>query len=268
MKVGVIGAAGWLGSAIAGAMLEAGLVRPRDLTLSCRRTRPDRFDGAHWTSDNQELAERSDVVIVSVRPEDWPALAVRAGGRLVISVMAGVRLADIGERMETRRVVRALPNAAAEVGKSYTPWFASEAATEEDRAIVRAIFGACGVEDQVPSERQIDYLSGLSGTGPAYPALLAAAMMEDAIASGVPPEIARRAANAVIVGAGRLLERENAAPADTVRTFLAYRGVTAAGIEAMRDAGFDAAVAKGLRAAFDKARAMGGARHSATRKDE
>ena len=100
------------------------------------------------------------------------------------------------------------------------------------------------MEDQVPSERQIDYLSGLSGTGPAYPALLAAAMMEDAVAFGVPPEIARRAANAVIVGAGRLLEREDAAPADTVRSFLAYRGVTAADIEAMRGVGFDAAVGK------------------------
>ena len=256
MKVGVIGATGWLGGAIAEAMLEADLVRPQDLTLSYRRARPDRFDGAHWTSDNQELAERSDAIIVSVRPEDWPALAVRAGGRLVISVMAGVRLADLGDRMETRRVVRALPNAAAEVGRSHTPWFAGDAATEEDRTTVRTIFGSCGTEDEVRSERQIDYLSGLSGTGPAYPALLAAAMMEDAVAFGVPPEIARRAANAVIVGAGRLMEREDAAPADIVRTFLAYRGVTAAGIAAMRGAGFDAAVAKGLRAGFDKARAM------------
>lgn len=257
LRFGVIGGAGWLGGAIASAILKAGLGQAQDLALSYRRARPDRFDGAFWTTDNQQLAERSDVIIISVRPEDWPALAIEAVDKLVISVMAGIRLADLGERLDARRVVRALPNAAAEVGRSYTPWIASSETTLEDRAIVRALFDACGLQDEVPTERDIDYLTGLSGTGPAYPALLAAAMMKDAVAFGLSPEISRRAVNAVLVGAGQLLQQKDAVPADTIQTFLDYRGVTAAGIETMRASGFDDAVSKGLRAAFEKAVAMG-----------
>lgn len=256
--LGVIGGGGWLGGAIVGSILAAGLVRPGQLVLSYRRARPDRFEGAFWTRDSQELAARSDIIVVSVRPEDWPALDIDAAGKLVISVMAGIGLVDIAGRLGTDRVIRTLPNAAAEVGKSYTPWIASGGATAQDRAIVRAIFDACGTQDEVPSERDLDYLSGFSGTGPAYPALLAAAMMRDAIAFGLPADVARRAVNAIFVGTGKLVERDDALPADTIEAFLAYRGVTAAGIETMRASGFDDAVARGLRAAFDKAVAMGG----------
>ncbi|MDX8502745.1 pyrroline-5-carboxylate reductase dimerization domain-containing protein [Mesorhizobium sp. VK4C] len=254
-KLGIVGGAGWLGGAIAGAALVAGVVRAQDLALSYRSARPDRFPASLWTDDNQALADRSDVIMLSVRPQDWPSLKLDAKGKLVIS--AGIRIAEIGEKHGTRRVVRTLPNAAAEVGKSYTPWIASSDATEVDRAIVRAIFDACGVQDEVGSERDIDYLTGLTGSGPAFPALLAEAMMRDAVAFGLAPDVARRAVSTVLTGTGRLLELDDASPADTVAAFLGYRGTTAAAIETMREAGFDEAVAKGLAAAFLKSIAMG-----------
>ncbi|AZO58516.1 MAG: pyrroline-5-carboxylate reductase [Mesorhizobium sp.] len=257
LRLGIVGGAGWLGGAIAGAALSAGVVRAENLALSYRSTKPDRFPGVFWSDDNQALADRSDVIMLSVRPQDWPSLELDAKGKLVISVMAGIRMAEIGEKHGTGRVVRTLPNAAAEVGKSYTPWIASGDATELDRATVRAIFGACGVEDEVGSERDIDYLTGLTGSGPAFPALLAEAMMRDAVAFGLKPEVARRAVNTVLTGTGRLLELNDASPADTVEAFLGYRGTTAAAIETMREAGFDQAVAKGLAAAFLKSIAMG-----------
>ncbi|TPI51618.1 pyrroline-5-carboxylate reductase [Mesorhizobium sp. B3-1-7] len=257
IRLGIVGGAGWLGSAIADAALQAGIVRAQDLALSYRSAKPDRFAGAFWTDDNQALADRCDIIMLSVRPQDWPSLAIDAKGKLVISVMAGIRLAEIGAKHGTRRVVRTLPNAAAEVAKSYTPWIASSDATSEDRAIVRAIFFACGSQDEVGSERDIDYLTGLTGSGPAFPALLADAMMRHAVAFGLKPEVAQRAVNTVLTGAGRLLEMKDAAPADTVEVFLGYRGTTATAIETMREAGFDDAVAKGLEAAFRKSIAMG-----------
>lgn len=259
LKVGIVGGAGWLGGAIADALLDAGVVQPRDLSLSYRSERPDRFPGAFWTSDNQALADRSDVIVLSVRPADWPGLRVDAEGRLLVSVMAGVRLDALCARHRTQRVVRSLPNAAAEVRKSYTPWVAATDVTRDDRAVVRAIFDACGVQDEVASEAEIDYLTGLTGAGPAFPALLAEAMMSDAVAHGLDREVARRAVNVLIVGAGRLLERRDDCPTDTVRAFLDYRGTTAAGIEAMLEAGFKSAVSEGLGAAFRKSIEMGAA---------
>lgn len=257
LKIGVIGGGGWLGGAIAGWLLDTGTVRPEHLSLSYRGRRPDRLPEIFWTDDNQALADRSDAIIVSVRPADWPSLAADCRGRLVISVMAGIGLDALARHHKSDRVVRTLPNAAAEVGKSYTPWIAAPAATQDDRAIVRAIFDACGTQAEVASERDIDYLTGLSGSGPAFPALLAAAMMRDAVAFGLAPEIARQAVNAVLVGAGRLTERRDECPGDVVEAFVGYRGTTAAAIETMRASGFDAIVAAGLAAAFEKSVTMG-----------
>lgn len=257
LKIGVIGGNGWLGGAIVQSVLNAKLASPKDLTLSYRSERPERFLDAYWTKDNQELADRSDLVIVSVRPADWPSLAISATGRLIISVMAGIPLSQLAGQLRAERVVRALPNAAAEVGKSYTPWVASPAASERDRSIVRRIFEACGSTDEVTSEADMDYLTGLSGSGPAFPALLANAMMQNALEHGLGPEVARRAVAAVLIGTGRLLERHGESPVETVKTFLRYQGTTAAAIEAMRAAGFDAAVAGGLAAAFKKSVSMG-----------
>ncbi|CAN7279826.1 NAD(P)-binding domain-containing protein [Rhizobium sp. LjRoot30] len=257
LRIGVIGGAGWLGGAIAHAVLDAGIVEPQNLSLSYRSQCPDRFPGAFWTSDNQALADRSDVIILSVRPADWHELKVDAAGKLVLSVMAGIRLAALGEQHRTGRVVRTLPNAAAEVRKSYTPWIASADVGEADKAIVRAIFDACGVQDEVRTEAEIDYLTGLTGSGPAFPALLAEAMMTDAVARGFDPQVARRAVNTLFVGAGRLLEQRDDCPADTVQAFLDYRGSTAAAIEAMRAAGLAEAVSRGLSAALQKSVNMG-----------
>ncbi|MCT7373979.1 pyrroline-5-carboxylate reductase family protein [Chelativorans salis] len=257
LKIGVIGGNGWLGGAIAKSIIDAGPVSAEELILSYRSERPKRLQGVRWTRDNQELADRSDVIIVSVRPADWPSLLVNAGGKLVISVMAGIRLSQLADQLKTKRVVRALPNAAAEVAKSYTPWVASADLDDRDRATVCRIFDACGAADEVGSEDDLDYLTGLSGSGPAFPALLAAAMMNDALARGLDPEIARRAVNAVLIGAGRLIERHEECPTDMVEAFVSYRGTTAAAIEAVRDAGFDAAVRSGLAKALKKSVDMG-----------
>ena len=257
LRIGIVGGAGWLGGTIAASVLKAGIVEQSNLSMSYRREPNDAFPDAFWTKDNQALVDQSDVVLLSVRPQDWPALSIDASGKLVISVMAGIRLAALKARHATERVVRALPNAAAEVSCSYTPWIGSDQLPEDDRAIVRRIFASCGSEDEVGSEREIDYLTGLTGSGPAFPALLTAAMMDDAIDHGLDCDVAKRAVSTLLVGAGRLLERRSECPGDIVRTFLSYHGTTAAAIEEMRASGFEVAVRNGLSAAFSKSMSMG-----------
>ncbi len=253
IRIGVIGANGWLGGAIVEAMLITGVAAPERLTLSYRSATPTRFPQARWTRDNQQLVENSDAIIVSVRPDDWRALAMDARGKLVISVMASVALAPMVEAFRTPRVARAMPNAAAELRCSYTPWFVTLAATEEDRRLVQTIFEACGACDEAASEDEIDYFSGFSGSGQAYPALLAAAMESAALARGVRPEMARRAVVQLMIGAGRLFEAHPESPTEVVETFVRYRGITTAAIETMRANRFDEAVKAGLEAAHRKA---------------
>ena len=254
-RIGIIGGAGWRGSAITQSLVSSGAVDPARLVSSYRSTRPATPTGWRWTQDNAELAAASDIVIVSVQPADWPALAFDATGKLLISVMAGVKTADLRRRTGATRLARVLPNAAAEFGASYTPIFMQSDAPE-DGDTVRALFEACGVVDIVAEEDHIDYFTGMSGSGPAFPALLAEAMMSDAVGRGIPPEIARRAAMQTLIGAARIFAAGETDPRDTVRAFVDYRGTTAAAILRMRELGFDAAVAAGLEAAYRKAQAL------------
>lgn len=257
-RLGIIGATGWLGSALVRGLIASGLTPATELVLLNRSgSRPPGFDrpGIAWATDVIDLVDRADAIVLSVRPEDYPALALRAPGRLVVSLMAGVPLATLAAT--GARVVRTMPNAAAESGSSYTPWFAGVGVTDADRAFVRALLARIGTEDEVPDERNIDYLTGLSGSGAAYPALMAAAMLSEARAAGLTETVARRAVEAAVCDGAAMLRGRIETADEFLRTYRDYRGTTAAGLDAAERAGFPAAVAAALAAAAEKARRMG-----------
>lgn len=258
-RIGILGGVGWLGGAIARAALRAGAIAPENLWLSGRTARRDGV--ADWpavtvTADNDALVAAVNTVVLSVRPDDFRALRLELRGKLVVSVMAGVTSAQIAEATGAGRVVRSLPNAAAEFGLSFTPWHASPGVSAADRALVRALLGACGAEAEIDAESQLDLFTALTGSGPAFPALLADAMIAAAEAQGLDPALAEAAVRQVMRGAGEAIARDPASPAQTVRSFVDYAGTTAAGLVAMQEAGLPAAVARGIEAATRKARAL------------
>ena len=257
MKTGIIGATGWLGSALGAGLLSRGIVQPGDLVLLNRSgPRPDYHGHADviWARDVADLVARSEVVVVSVRPEDWPGLDLRAEGRLVLSFMAGINGAALARC--GGRIVRAMPNAAAEIGASYSPFWAADGVSGADRDTVRRLLSAIGTTDELEAEAQIDLMTALPGSGAAYPALMAVAMAGFMRAQGVADAIAWRAAEAAVIGGARLLEgRITEAPA-LLAAYRDYRGTTAAGLDAAESAGFSRAIEAALDAAADKARRM------------
>lgn len=254
MRVGIIGATGWLGSALGQHLLSGRVVPAQALVLLNRSGLRADYHGhhPHWAADAAELVALADVIVVSVRPEDWPGLALQAPGKLVLSFMAGVGadlLAGSGGR-----IVRAMPNAAAESGRSYSPFWAAPGVTPEDREAVRRILGAIGTTDELPAETQIDLMTALPGSGAAYPALMAMAMADFMTGHGVPEAIAWRAVEAAVCGGAAMLAGRPQRAVELVAAYRDYRGTTAAGIEAAEAAGFPQAVARALEAATEKAR--------------
>ena len=254
-RIGIVGGNGWLGNAIAQAAVAAGAVAPARLTLSSRSgsVGAAAIPGARWTLDNGELVERSEVVVLSVRPDQFPAVHIAARGKLVISVMAGVPARIIAERTGADQVVRAIPNAAAAIRRSFTPWHAAPSVAAAGKQIVQTLFEACGEAAEVQLEAHIDYCVGMTGSGAAFPALLAQAMIEHAVAQGLPSAFAERAAVGVVAGASQLLGGVEGGPARTVQDMIDYRGTTAAALQAMIERGFAGSVAAGLEAAAAKA---------------
>lgn len=260
MRIGIIGATGWLGSALGAGLLARGITAPGDLVL-LNRSGPRKDYHGHsdvgWAVDVNDLVARCDVIVLSVRPDDWPELRLRAAGRLVVSFMAGVghdRLADCGGR-----VIRAMPNAAAEIGASYSPWWAGPDVTQDDRATVTRLLSAIGTSDELEAESQIDLMTALPGSGAAYPALMAVAMADYIRAQGVSDHIAWRSAQAAVCGGAQMLAGRIADAPALVAAYRDYRGTTAAGIDAALAAGFNRAIHAALQAATDKARSMAAA---------
>ncbi len=255
--IGIIGGTGWLGAAVAHALLSSNFVDPNALWISNRSGRRDGFEAwpdVRFTTDNQELVDACSTVLLSVLPQDFGGVAADARGRLVISVMAGASVEVIARYTGAERIVRALPNAAAEIKLSYTPWFAARAVTAEDKVFVQSLFGTCGRADEVPAEDQIDYFSALTGPGPAFVAFYVDTMIQHAVGRGVDPEIAERAVKQLFHGAGTMLAASDLSPAQTVRVFIDYAGTTAVGLNAFQASSLSRDIGRGIDAAYQKAK--------------
>lgn len=253
---GAIGGAGWLGAALLRAALEAEVLAPEQVWISSRSSQPAGFEawpGLHLTRDNAVLARACDRVLLSVRPQDVPALDLDLSGKLILSVMAMVDMETIRERFGTDRIIRAMPNAAAEQRLSFTPLLFSSACSASDRAFARDFFHASGETVEVSSEEELAYFTGLTGSGPAFFAAFADAMIRDAERQGIKPEVAECAVRQLLRGGLSLLAERPESPARMVETFLAYEGTTAAGIVAMRESGLQRVVESALTAAQQRA---------------
>lgn len=257
-RIGIIGGNGWLGNAIAQAAVASGAVKAERLMLSGRSElgAAGQIPGAGWTKDNAELVDNSDVVVLSVRPEQFSGVSVDASGKLVVSVMAGVTAQVIAERTGATEVVRSIPNAAAAIRRSFTPWFATPPVTAGSKALVQKLFDACGEGAEVPQESHIDYCVAMTGSGAAFPALLAEALAIHATQQGLPHSFAVRAAKGVVAGASQLFAGGEVDTAALVQEMIDYRGTTAAALQTMLDQGFNRTVAAGLEAATAKAAAL------------
>lgn len=253
--LGIIGGNGWLGSALGRAALAGGLIQAEALIVTGSRhgSRYDDWPGV-IAADDAALIEKADVVVLSVRPEQFEALAAPLGDRLVISLMAGVSLAALHHATGSDRLVRAMPNAAAAIGRSWTPWCATPAVDARERAFVGTLLSTCGAVEAFEDEAHIDYLTALTGSGPAFPALLAEALIDHARAQGIEASVAQRAVLESLAGSLALMREDESAPGDVVKRFLDYGGVTTEGLNAMIEGGLREAVSQGVSAAHRAAR--------------
>lgn len=257
MRLGLIGATGWLGAAL-GTRALAGGWPEAEVTLLNRSAPRDAYapwPRVTWAADAAGLCAGSDLLVLSTRPEDFPLQGFDGAGKLVISFMTAWSLDRLSALCPGARIVRAMPNGAASEGRSFTPWVAGPGLPAAETAVVRHLLAFMGEEAEVPDEAALDYLSALSGSGSAYPALMAQAMLADARAHGLPKAVAHQAVASVLAAGGAL-----AGQVDRVDQVLAayegYRGVTAAGLQAAREAGLAGAITEALAAATAKARKL------------
>lgn len=157
----------------------------------------------------EDLLARADVLIVACKPQNLgelpPALATLTAGRLIISIVAGKRLATLARIFpQARNLVRVMPNTPAQIGAGVSGWCSREPLSAADQEVVLALLQAMGRAVAV-DEAMLDAVTAVSGSGPAYVFEFAAALREAGVAAGLPAETATLLAQQTILGAARLL---------------------------------------------------------------
>ena len=200
-------------------------------------------------------------VVWAVKPqlfaEAATPCAAHVGGALQISVMAGVRCATIAAASGSARIVRSMPNTPALIGQGIAGLYAEAAVSPAERAAVERLFAPTGQLLWVDREADLDAVTALSGSGPAYVFYFLEAMMQAAAEMGLSPEQGRALGQATFAGAAALAMRSPLTPTALREQVTSKGGTTHAAISALEAAGVKAAFVKALHAARTRAEELG-----------
>jgi pyrroline-5-carboxylate reductase len=203
-----------------------------------------------------------EVLVLAVKPQQMRQALAGAAGRLgdhqlVVSIAAGLRLADIGRWLGGHgRLVRAMPNTPALIGAGITGLYAAPGVDHEGRETAEKILRAVGRTLWVEDEALMDVVTAVSGSGPAYVFYFIEAIQNAGRELGLPAETARLLAVETFLGAARLAE-SSGDPVNELRARVTSKGgTTAAAIEAFNDMSVDAGIARGIEAAAARGREL------------
>ncbi|MBT9477281.1 pyrroline-5-carboxylate reductase [Polaromonas sp.] len=204
---------------------------------------------------------RASLVVWAVKPQTFREAAAQTRphtqAALHLSVAAGIRSDSIAAWLGTERVVRAMPNTPALIGQGMTALFARPAVSEAERQAVERVIKTTGDSLWLTQEDQLDAVTALSGSGPAYVFYFIEAMIEAGTGMGLSPEQARQLAIGTFVGASALA-RDAAEPPEVLRARVTSKGgTTYAALASMEQAGLKEKFIQAMRAAEQRATEMG-----------
>jgi pyrroline-5-carboxylate reductase len=255
---------GNMASAILGGLIAAGHPADRVVVVEPHAPQADVIRqkyGVRVEAAGGAALAGADVVVWAVKPQVFDEAATPCapfvGGALHLSVMAGIRSDAIARAIGSERVVRAMPNTPALIGEGIAGLFARAAVTDADRAAIERVLAPTGETLWVAKESDLDAVTALSGSGPAYVFFFLEAMMQAAADMGLDEAQGRRLAQATFKGATSLARASGETP-ETLRSRVTSKGgTTYAAITAMESAGVKPAIVAALRAAQARAKELG-----------
>jgi pyrroline-5-carboxylate reductase len=258
---------GHMGRALLGGLVRH-VARPADLRVgeanAATRAALEREIGVSSFADNAVAIRDAEVIVLAVKPQDAggvlrplaPELRLRPV--LLVSVAAGIEIRSLEAWCgEHAAVVRAMPNRGALVGASATGLYASARTSALQRGLAAEIMQSVGAVVWVPAEQDLDVVTALSGSGPAYFFLLAELMAQSGVRLGLPPQAARQLAIATLHGAGVLAAASDGDLAQLTASITSKGGTTEAALRELTGThGIGDAVARALDAATQRGREL------------
>ena len=213
---------------------------------------------------NQPLPTSPAIVLIAVKPQMMgaalPTLQKMGNGdTLFLSVAAGISIATYADILGHQTpIIRAMPNTPAAIGRGITALIGNARATPAHMDMAESLLKAVGQTLRLTDESQMDAVTAVSGSGPAYVFHLIEALAAAGAAQGLPPDMAMRLAKATVGGAGQLAEDAPETPAQLRINVTSPNGTTQAALAVLMDAetGFPALLAKAVKAAADRSREL------------
>ena len=266
MTLGFLGA-GKMAEALISAMVRTRRVKP-DAIIACDRLAARRdwmrqTYGIRVHEAPSEVVEAAEVLFLAVKPQDLDALLTQLAPsltrrHLLVSIAAGKSLAGMQARVGAAvRLCRVMPNLAVEVGEGMCVCCLGESARETDRRRVERLLGAAGKVCFLP-EAQFDWVTALSGSGPAFVAWLLRAGIDAAITGGLPRGAAETLAVQTLMGTACLLREGGWQPDTLIQAVASPGGTTAAGLNVLDASDARALLARTLEAAAQRSRELSG----------
>ncbi|MBC7263416.1 MAG: pyrroline-5-carboxylate reductase [Chloroflexi bacterium] len=221
------------------------------------------------TTDNREAVRGAEVVVLSVKPQVLSGVLSDLRGdipspALVLSIVAGARLALIQRELDHPYVVRSMPNTPAQIGQGITVWTASPAVSPEQRERARAILKALGEEIFVEDEDYLDMATALSGTGPAYVFLFIEALVDAGVHLGFPRYMAERLVLQTVKGSVEYAQRDRHHLAHLRNQVTSPGGTSAEALYYLEKAGFRTAISRAVWAAYQRCVQLGRGKKQST----
>ena len=212
--------------------------------------------GVKWFASVEELL-RSDAgirtVVLAVKPQQFAALPDEivelTRGKLIVSILAGMPISKLAARFpHAENIVRAMPNTPGQIGEGITCFAPLKPLSADRLADVNLILGSMGPVLTV-EEKQLDAVTGLSGSGPAYVFAFIEALRDGGIAEGLSAEVSLKLAMQTVLGSAKLLEKSGESPEALRIKVTSPKGTTLAGLTAMQENDFHGTVMKAVHAA-------------------
>lgn len=207
------------------------------------------------------LLAGADTVVLAVKPQQVADALARLrpdSGSLLVSIAAGVRVATLQQLLGPEvAVVRSMPNTPALLGCGIAGLYAGPEVSQAARAAAEAVLAAAGDTCWVEEESQLDAVTAVSGSGPAYLFLLAELMTEAGVALGLAPAVAARLAERTVIGSARMLEHSGLPPATLREQVTSKGGTTAAALQTLQDGGIDTLFKAALARAAQRSSELG-----------
>ncbi|WP_353930683.1 pyrroline-5-carboxylate reductase [Okeanomitos corallinicola TIOX110] len=267
IKFGLIGG-GVMGEALLSRLITRGIYQGSEVIVSepqeARRAFLQQQYGVNVTVDNcRVLTESQEVMMLAVKPQILSAIAQELAdifpiqhSPLIISILAGVPLKQLEAAFPQLPVIRAMPNTPATVGAGMTAICLGAYTAMNHQQKAQEIFTAVGEVAEVP-ESLMDAVTGVSGSGPAYVALMIEALSDGGVAAGLPRPVAKQLALQTVLGTAQLIAQTKIHPAELKDRVTSPGGTTIAAVSELEKAGFRSALIQAVKAAAHRSQELG-----------